>query len=233
MTTAIVGGRVGYSTQQVRDLEQLGVIPSARRSANGYRRYGQEHVEALLAYRALATAAGPVRARTLMPILLSGSLLEAAATIDDLHADIASERSAVIQARQGLDLIRAEAGDTFDVAHDAMTIAQLAEALGVRASTLRHWEAKGLVTPERVGSLSVRRYSSRAIAEARIVAALRAGGHRIPAIARLLERLRDFPGADDAHEQLATRLDQLAARSLALLEASGHLHQLLHHRHRA
>ena len=38
MTTAALGRLVDYSTQQVRDLERLGVLPAAERGANGYRR---------------------------------------------------------------------------------------------------------------------------------------------------------------------------------------------------
>lgn len=227
MTTAVVGRRVGYSTQQVRDLERLGVIPVADRSPSGYRQYGSEHVVALLAYRGLAAAIGPVTARTVMPTLLAGSLLDAASTVDGIHASIARERDAVLQARRSLNLIHAEAGDVFDVSRDAMTIAELAEALGVRVSTLRHWEAEGLVRPDRVGAMKVRRYSWRAIGEARVVAALRAGGHRIPTIASVLDRVRAFEDPHAADDLLADRLEQLAARSLALLEASGALHELV------
>jgi len=63
----MIAAQVGYSTQQVRDLERLGVIPSAQRSSNGYRRYRHRHLVALRAYRALAAAIGSVPARRLMP----------------------------------------------------------------------------------------------------------------------------------------------------------------------
>ena len=227
MSTAEVGRQVGYSTQQVRDLERLGVIPAAERTPSGYRVYRSEHVEALRAYRALAAAAGPVRARKLMPLLLASPLVEAAAVVDDLHAELASERAAVVGARDGLDLIRAEVGDVFDGSRDSMTISELATALGVRPSTLRHWEAEGLVLPERVGSTRARRYSWHAIIAARIVAALRAGGHRIPTIAAVLEQVRDYSDPGDADALLTVRLQQLADRSVALLEASASVHRLI------
>ncbi|KAA0960706.1 MerR family transcriptional regulator [Microbacterium sp. ANT_H45B] len=227
MSTSEVGRQVGYFTQQVRDLERLGVLPAAERTPRGYRVYRSDHVEALRAYRGLALAAGPVRARKMMPLLLASPLPEAAAIVDDLHAELSAERAAVLSARRGLDLIRSEAGDVFDGSRDSMTISELATALGVPASTLRHWEAEGLVRPDRIGSSQARRYSWQAIVDARIAAALRAGGHRIPTIAAVLERLRDYSNPTDADELLASRLTQLAQRSVALLESSATLHRLI------
>lgn len=132
-----------------------------------------------------------------------------------------------MSARNGLDLIRAEVGDVFDGSRDSMTISELATALGVSPSTLRHWEAEGLVRPDRFGSSQARRYSWQSIIDARIAAALRAGGHRIPTVAAVLERLRDYSNSTDADGLLAGRLTQLAERSVALLEASASLHRLI------
>ena len=100
-TTVQVGRLVGYSTQQVRDLERLGVIPAAERGANGYRRYRMPHATALRAYRAMAAALGPVPARRLMPDLVEGAVESAAGRIDDLHADLSRERSRVREALRG------------------------------------------------------------------------------------------------------------------------------------
>lgn len=66
LRTADVVRDSGYSAQQVRDLERLGVVPPAAREPNGYRLYTAAHVRALQAYRGLARAAGPVEARRLL-----------------------------------------------------------------------------------------------------------------------------------------------------------------------
>ncbi|WP_244632229.1 MULTISPECIES: MerR family DNA-binding transcriptional regulator [unclassified Microbacterium] len=141
-TTATLGAVAGYSTQQVRDLERLGVLPPAERASNGYRRYEHRHESALRAYRAMATAIGPVPARRLMPELVVAPVDRAAERIDVLHAEIAAERSRVTEALRGLDVAVDEADDAFDEG-DAMTIGELAQALGVRPSALRHWEREG------------------------------------------------------------------------------------------
>lgn len=226
MTTSAAGRLVGYSTQQVRDLERLGAIPIAARTPNGYRRYENRHVVALRAYRALAAAIGPVPARRLMPTLLVGPLDEAADAIDNLHADIARDRALVREARRGMDAVLADSTDSFDE-RDAMTIGELAQALDIRASALRHWEHEGLVHPDRTLGSRSRRYNARAITEARIVAALRSGGYPIPPIARILSQIRDEGLTTQAQWLLDKRLADLTHRSIALLEASGHLHALL------
>lgn len=224
-TTVQLGRLVGYSTQQVRDLERLGVIPAAERGANGYRRYRMSHATALWAYRATAAALGPVPARRLMPRLIEESVEEAAERIDDLHADLSRERARVREALRALDVAVAEADDVF-AEDDAMTIGELAQALGIRPSALRHWEREGLVHPLR-GAASTRSYGSVAITEARIVAALRSGGYGIPAISRILDEVRTHGHTGEVQRILTERLADLTRRSVALLGAAGHLHDLL------
>lgn len=224
-TTMQLGRLVGYSTQQVRDLERLGVIPAAERGVNGYRRYRMPHATALRAYRAMAAALGPVPARRLMPVLIGGSVEGAAERIDDLHAELAHERSRVREALRGLGVAVAEAGDVF-ADDDAMTIGELAQALGVRSSALRHWEREGLVHPLR-GTASTRSYGSVAITEARVVAALRSGGYGIPAVSRILDEVRTHGRTGEVQRILTQRLGNLTRRSVALLGVAGHLHDLL------
>lgn len=226
LTTAAVAQIVGYSTQQVRDLERLGVLPAAERSSNGYRRYQERHVIALRAYRALAAAIGPVPARQMMPTLVHGTLEAAAEKIDDLHALLARSRDQVREASRGLHAVLTDTTHVFDD-NDSMTISELADALGVRSSALRHWEHEGLVNPDRISLSQTRRYNARAITEARIVAALRSGGHRIPPISRVLDQLREHGLTAEAQTLLDERLSDLSHRSVALLEASGQLHALL------
>ena len=226
LTTAALGRLVGYSTQQVRDLERIGVLPAAERSANGYRRYGPDHLVALRAYRALAAAVGPVGARRILPELRTVPVADAAAIVDDLHAGIARERAQVRAARAGLAVVLADPIEPFDD-RDAMTIGELADALGIRASALRHWEREGLVHPDRRPSMRARRYDARAISEARTTAALRGGGYPIPVIAQVLAELRTRRLTESAAELLDARLADLAERSVRLLEASAHLHALL------
>ena len=224
LRTRDVAHASGYSMQQVRDLERLGVIPSAMRSPNGYRSYTAIHVRALGAYRGLAGAIGAVAARRLLSELRGQSLAEAAAAITAVHVVLAGERDQALRAQAALRAIRAEASAREpERSDDAMTITELAAALGVRTSTLRFWEQAGLVSPERVTSLRARRYGLPAIREARIVAALRNSGYGIPALRATMDSLHGLGGTAEAERILQQRLDQIAARSVRLLRAGADL----------
>lgn len=224
-----VGRLTGYSTQQIRDLERLGCLPPATRGTNGYRRFGEKHVIAVRAYRALAAAVGPLEARRLMPVLLTGTIDDAAEQIDRMHAEIARARAQVHAARRAMDAVHHEIPEhdaTFDDA-DAMTIRELAQALDVRASTLRYWEDEDLVRPDRVTTSRARQYRAAAIADARIVASLRAGGYRIAIIRKIIEELRLHGERAAGHRALDARLEELRRRSGALLQGAGDLYMLL------
>ncbi|GGR31287.1 MerR family transcriptional regulator [Agromyces mediolanus] len=226
LRTAELARAAGYSDQQVRDLERLGVIPPAARSANGYRSYTGAHLVALRAYRALARAIGPVAARGALAELRTRPIAEAAALVDELHAGLARERERVLAARGGLAAI-GSADASAAGAGGAMSITELASALDVRSSTLRYWETEGLLHPDRVGSVAARSYSAAQILVARVVAALREGGAGIPAIRSVVATLGEESGVAAAERSLDARLDALAERSVMLLRASGALAELL------
>lgn len=110
-----------------------------------------------------------------------------------------------------------------------MSIAELGQALGLRPSTLRHWEDEGLLRPERIATRAgaARRYPATAIRDSRIVASLRAGGYRIPDVRRAIVALRELGDASTSRTALEARLADIAARMTALLVAGGLLAELL------
>ncbi|MGG2461379.1 MerR family transcriptional regulator [Streptomyces sp. RGM 3693] len=224
LRTVEVARESGYSVQQVRDLERLGVLPPAARSSNGYRAYTAVHVHALRAYRGLASAMGPVAARRMLTELRTGPLAEAASAINEVHVRLARERDEALRAQRALRAIQAEAQTSeFEQDSDAMTITELAGALHVRTSTLRFWEQEGLITPERVTSLRARRYDLSAIRAARIVAALRSTGYGIPAVREIIGSLHQLDGLEKTQHVLQQRLGQIATRTVALLRAGADL----------
>ncbi|MFD5225933.1 MerR family transcriptional regulator [Microbacterium sp. NPDC058342] len=227
-TTSRLAAATGYSVQQVRDLERLGVIPPARRQFNGYREFNPVHVIALRAYRRLAIAVGPVAARSTMRDIQGVPHDEAVARIIAVHVDLARSRAAVLSALSALDSIVEEGvQEAAPVAEDAMTITQLSTALGVRSSTLRFWEQQGLLAPERSPHHGARIYPPDAVRDARIVTALRAGGYRIPAVHAAIASLRSVHEAGSVREALQDRLRNIAEQSEALLLAGNALVVLL------
>ncbi|MGO1972846.1 MAG: MerR family transcriptional regulator [Propionibacteriaceae bacterium] len=228
-STAAVADAAGYSVQQVRELERLGVIPPAERAPNGYRRFTTEHRTALRTYRRLAVAIGPVAARSTLRDLPTLPFDQAAAAVNALHTRLAAERDEALAARRALQLISAESrvGRDSVGAEDTLSITALATALGVRTSTLRFWEREGLLHPDRVTSHAARSYPPAAVREARITVALRAAGYRIPEVREALTAVRDLGEVDRPLVTLQHRLDSIARRTLALLTAGADLVALL------
>lgn len=219
--TVDVARRSGYSVQQIRNLERDGVLPPAERTPTGHRVYGEQHLHAALAYRALAVGTGPVDAKQIVRAVHSGPRAEALAMLDAAHARLHTERLELAHAKAAAATISAEP-IAAERPSDSMTVSELADALGIRPSTLRHWDAAGLVVPDR--HRSARRYTPTQVRDARIVHQLRKSGYPIPHLRTLLPELRQ--ATPDLHAALAARDATLTARSQALLTAAASLQAL-------
>ena len=225
LRTVDVARRAGCSVQQVRDLEAEGVLRPAGRTGSGHRVFTEAHVQAALAARLLAAAVGPAPARELVRAAHRWPDPAVLHLLDAAHAGLAAERRDLALARDAAAAIAAE--PMADVRpSDAMTVSELAAALGVRPSTLRHWDAEGLVVPGR-GAAGARRYAPADVRDARVVHQLRLAGYRIGPLRALLPELRGARRREDVLAALAARDASVDARSRALLEASAALASLL------
>lgn len=219
LRTADVAGRAGYSVQQVRNLERDGVLPPVARSAAGYRMYGEIHLRSALAYRALAAATGPVEAKRIVRAVHQVPIADVLALIDAAHARLDRERTDLRLAKEAAAAISAEPLEDVRPS-DSLSVSELAAALGVRPSTLRHWDAEGLAVPDRVAPRETRRYSPAQTRDARMVHQLRSAGYRIDQLRSLMPGLRRGHRSEEIEAALAARDESIATRSRALLDAT-------------
>ncbi|POM25407.1 zinc-responsive transcriptional regulator [Actinomadura rubteroloni] len=225
LRTADVARHAGCSVQQVRNLERDGVLPPAERTDAGHRVYREVHARSALAYRALAAGTGPVEAKEIVRAV-HRSPARALALLDAAHARLHAERNRIARAREAAGAISGE--PLADVrAADAMSVSELAGALGVRASTLRHWDAEGLVVPDRDPGRGARRYTPAQVRDARIVHQLRTAGYRVPALRALVPALRQGRRPEDLARALDARSADVAGRSRALLDGAAALSSVL------
>ncbi|WP_410558266.1 MerR family transcriptional regulator [Actinomadura fulvescens] len=146
------------------------------------------------------------------------------ALLDAAHARLDAERTGLRQAKEAARAISGEPIE--DVrSSDAMSVSELAAALGIRPSTLRHWDAEGLVVPDR--ERGTRRYTPAQVRDARIVHQLRLAGYRVPALRALMPELRRARRLEDVMSALAARDAGIEARSKALLDAAAALSAIL------
>lgn len=226
LRTAEVARRTGYSVQQVRNLERDGALPAATRTAAGYRVYGEAHIRSARAYRGLAAATDPASAKTILRAVHNRDLRRVFALLDTAHARLDRERRDLDAARTAARAIADE--PLTDIRPtDSMNISELARALEVRASTLRHWDAAGLVVPRRSDIRETRVYTPDDVRAARLVHQLRLAGYGIEALRRLIPELRGWRRWDDLAAALTARDTRIDSRSAALLEGTAALSALL------
>jgi DNA-binding transcriptional MerR regulator len=217
MRTIEAARRAGCSVQQLHKLEAAGVLPDVPRTPSGYRVYDDTHVASAVAYRALATGVGPAEARVIMAAAHQDES-RFLALFDAAHAAIAQERIELAAAGKALRSISSD--PLVDVRpEDDLSIGELAAALDVRTSALRHWEAEGLLSPRR-GPHGERTFGPADVRDARLIQQLRQAGYRIPPLRELLPQLRNAEETALALTQRARHLDE---RSRALLRAGAAL----------
>lgn len=226
MRTVDVARQAGCSVQQVRNLERDGVLPPATRTAAGYRIYGEIHLYSAHAYRALAIGTGPVEAKRIVRAVHQAPTSEVLALLDAAHAGLDRERTDLALAKEAVEAISVEPIEGVRPS-DSMSVSDLAAALGVRTSALRHWDAEGLVVPDRIPPRGTRRYTPAQARDARIVHQLRSAGYRIDPLRTLMPELRHGRGSADVRAALATRDASIATRSRALLDAAAALSAVL------
>lgn len=219
MRTIDVARRAGCSVQQVRNLERDSVLPPATRTATGYRIYGEIHLQSALAYRALAAGVGPIEAKKIVRVVHQLPIAQVLALLDAAHARLDAERRELRQAKDAAQAITSEPIEDAR-ASDSMSVSELAAALGVRPSTLRHWDAEDLVVPDRNPARGTRRYTPAQVRDARIVHQLRMAGYRIAPLRGLMPELRRARRLEDVVSALAARDAGIAARSRALLDGA-------------
>jgi DNA-binding transcriptional MerR regulator len=220
----------GLSAQAVRNYEEAGALPEAERTASGHRVYTAHHAAALRAFLALRRAIGYRPALEIMDALHREQRDAALALIDRAHEQLLRDRAT-------LDVVEQAIGD-LDAHRDpdpgpsvgekrVLGIGQLAGRLRVSPATLRHWEARGLISADREPGSGHRRYPPRQAHDAELIHLLRRGGHRLPDIEVVLGQVHGVGEHSSLRAALDASRDRIATRGLALLEASAELAALL------
>ncbi|MFL1427356.1 MULTISPECIES: MerR family transcriptional regulator [unclassified Nocardiopsis] len=216
---------VGVSAQTVRDCEASGVLPPARRTGSGQRRFTYRHLAALVAYRALAPGMGVAAAGEVLRTLHAAGADAALELVEAAFARAHRERGAVREAARALAAV-ASAPDAREVpavlagvraagGEGPLRIGRVARLAGVRASALRVWERAGLVRPVRDPRTGYRVYGPGQVREVRVVSELRRGGYGLEQIAPVMEELRASGGGVALEGALRRREQDLAARTRA------------------
>ncbi|MFE3493140.1 TioE family transcriptional regulator [Streptomyces sp. NPDC059175] len=209
----------GLSTQAVRNYEEAGFLPPARRSPHGYRVYAPRHAAALRTFLALVPAHGHATAGAIMRAVNDDAVDEALRLVDGSHAQLAADRSTLEAVERAFrDLVPPRERES-----GATLIGPLAHRLGVRPATLRKWERAGLIAPRRDPRTGYRVYTSDDVRDALLAHQLRRGGHGLEQIAQVLEQVRASGGPEPLRAALREWRHRLTTRGLAMLAGASAL----------
>jgi DNA-binding transcriptional MerR regulator len=212
--------RVGVSTQLIRNYEAAGVLPEAPRTVSGYRQYDEQHLDALLTYRALAPGFGAESSQLIMRAVHDGDVELALRVIDQSHAELHEQRRATDTASEALGAAAEQFLDGQPVSGPPLRVGELAHQLGIRTSALRVWEAAGLLTPARERGTNYRRYQPGQVRDARIIHMLRQGRYGFDQIRPVLEGLRRTGSTEALRAAVAERRAAHDRRTRAMLHGA-------------
>ncbi|MPY59076.1 MerR family transcriptional regulator [Streptomyces spongiae] len=213
----------GLSTQAVRNYEDAGIIPPARRSRTGYRDYTATHAAGLAAYLALVPAFGYSTSRRIMRAVTGGRLDEALEYLDDGHALLARDRNTLRTVEAALSHLGAATPHAAAGTRAPYSIGELARHLGLNPATLRTWERAGVLTPPRDPRTGHRQYLALDVRDAELAHLLRRGGRPLGAIAAVMRELRDAGSLEALAKTLEGWRGDLTSRGIAQLYAASQL----------
>ena len=212
----------GLSAQAVRNYEEQGILPSAKRTPYGYRVYTPLQAQALRAFVALVPAHGYRTAADVMRAVNTDDIDGALALLDESHTQLLRDRETLVAVDAALrDLASSEpespsrGGGVF--------IGRLARELGVGPATLRKWERAGLIEPRRDPETGYRVYGAAEVRDAHLAHQLRRGGYLLRQISPLIEQVRHAGGVGPLEATIEGWRARLKTRGLSMLAAAAEL----------
>src|SRR5258708_29798745 len=130
------------------------------------------------------------RTSAIMQALHRGDLSAALATIDERHAELASNGFQVQQTLSALRTLAAGSTSLQSSHHSQrVRVGEAAKQVGVRVSALHFWEQQGLLHPVREQHSRYRLYDEHQMRRLRVVALLRDAGYPFNVIQSVLDEL--------------------------------------------
>src|SRR5260370_37687667 len=159
------------------------------------------------------------RTPAIMQALHRGDLSVALATIEERHAELASNRFQVEQPLSALRTLAAKSAPLQSTPHPhRFRVGEAAKQVGVRVSALHFWEQQGLLHPVREQNSRYRLYDEQQMRRLRVVVLLREAGYDFKVIRSVLDELA-AGRPEKAIVALGRRRQELTRTSWACIEA--------------
>lgn len=195
--TAEVAEAIGVHPNTVRLYEEWGMIPKAKRQANGYRVFTDFHIEqfklARLAFQIEVLQNG-LRKKIIQMVKVSATgdfdkaISLATEYLEQLKRERTNAEEAVTLAQE---ILR---GEKAQHSH-ALRRKEVSEYLDISMDTLRNWEMNGLLTVKRKEN-GYRVYTDDDIRRLKIIRSLKCANYSLEAILQMLCQLSKNPNVD-------------------------------------
>lgn len=195
--TAEVATVIGIHPNTVRLYEEWGLIPAAKRQANGYRVFTEFHIQQFRLARTafqIEVLQGGLRKKIVEVVKLSAqsNFDDAILLTQEYIAELKKERG---HAEGAICIVQhILSGDSLDKPV-FMKRKEVSDYLDISMDTLRNWEMNGLLTVKRKQN-GYRVYSEQDIKRLKIIRSLRCANYLLEAILRMLRQLSCDPNTD-------------------------------------
>jgi DNA-binding transcriptional MerR regulator len=235
LRTSDVAKAVGVHPNTVRLYEEWGFLPPIPRSASGYRRFTEAHLDQMRLARTALHGPWPGRniKRSALALVRQAAAGNLGGALEQAYHHLALVQAERAQAEAAAELLERWArGTAADATAKPLQIGEAAGLLDVTTDVLRNWERNGLIQVPRNPRNGYRLYGAAEIGRLRVIRMLSRAGYSLMAILRMLlqldqgqkENLRqvlDTPRSDEdvysASDQWLSTLDAQEQRALDII----------------
>lgn len=196
-TTSQIAKIIGVHPNTVRMYEELRLIPKPLRKTNGYRIFGDVHIDqfrlARTAFQIELLQSG-LRKRMIEVVKLSakGQYEDA---IDLTNTYIYIAESEIANANEAVAITNTFLKSSFEETTALLRRKEVSAVLGITIDTLRSWEMNGLLKIKRKEN-GYRVYDSEDIKKLKIIRSLRCANYSLSAILRMMNAIFQNENAD-------------------------------------
>lgn len=140
-----IAKKLNISTSSLRNYETRGIVPPTERSSSGYRIYTEEHIAFFECIIAMAPGFGMEITSDVLMKLQRKELESALWIINKAQANNYDDK---VLAENAMKLLE-NLNDEINIMEKYMTIDDVSKEAQIPATTLRHWEKEGLISPKR------------------------------------------------------------------------------------
>lgn len=220
-----IAKKLDVGTSALRHYEEWGIVPKAIRKANGYRVYTEIHEAYFLCIRAMYPGFGMGTVRKVMPLLQENKFIEALWTVNEVQAELFERKQ---QALDAATILSPDNMQDFMTKQQKKyyTIGEVEDELHVAATTLRHWEKEGLITPERNPENGYRLYTREDMRRVLIIKTVQSSVYLLATVRDILDKIQHH-SLTDARKIVIDALDYMDYQIEQQLRGAYYLYKLI------